>query len=247
MKTIDFSYFIERYNAGEMNDSEKEWFRRELEGNEKLRSEVELRRKTDTFLKNQDIINLRNKLSSIEKRREATPVRDPRKPVKMKYAAVIASLVIIGGLLLFSGRRLSKDQIFEMYYKSYEAATASRSAMNEANPDYNMALDYYKIHDYRNAAIYFRKVIENEPANMHSTLLYGISNFENSNYPEAKGSFIKVIDDKNNLYMDHAHWYLALCYIKTDEMDKAAEKLAIINKSRSIYKADAKKILRSVK
>ena len=33
MKTIDFSYFIERYNAGEMNDDEKQWFRKELEGN----------------------------------------------------------------------------------------------------------------------------------------------------------------------------------------------------------------------
>ena len=30
MKTIDFSYFIERYNAGEMDDAEKEWFRNEL-------------------------------------------------------------------------------------------------------------------------------------------------------------------------------------------------------------------------
>ena len=38
MKTIDFSYFIERYNAGEMSESEKQWFLKELEGNEKLRN-----------------------------------------------------------------------------------------------------------------------------------------------------------------------------------------------------------------
>ena len=30
MKTIDFSYFIERYNAGEMSEAEKLWFRRKL-------------------------------------------------------------------------------------------------------------------------------------------------------------------------------------------------------------------------
>jgi hypothetical protein len=33
MKTIDFSYFVERYNAGEMDQNERVWFKKELEGN----------------------------------------------------------------------------------------------------------------------------------------------------------------------------------------------------------------------
>jgi len=37
MKTIDFSYFIERYNANEMSDAERTWFRKELDGNDQLR------------------------------------------------------------------------------------------------------------------------------------------------------------------------------------------------------------------
>ena len=48
MKTIDFSYFIERYNAGEMSDAEKEWFQKELKGmrifGKKLFSERKLMR-----------------------------------------------------------------------------------------------------------------------------------------------------------------------------------------------------------
>ena len=55
MKTIDFSHFIERYIAGEMGEDEKQWFEKELEGNENLRSEVDLRKKTDLVLKNQNI------------------------------------------------------------------------------------------------------------------------------------------------------------------------------------------------
>jgi hypothetical protein len=70
MKTIDFSYFIERYNAGEMSESEKQWFLKELEGNEKLRNEVNLRKRTDEILKNQNVMSLRNKLSEIENRRK---------------------------------------------------------------------------------------------------------------------------------------------------------------------------------
>jgi len=248
MKTIDFSYFIERYNAGEMDDAEKEWFRNELNNNEKLRKEVDLRRRTDTILKNQDVMNLRNKLNAIEKKRSVPlPAKKPGRRINIRYAAAIAGVVIIGSIALLSDRQLSSDEIIDRFYKPYEAESSLRSVELVKNQDYKLALEYYNINDYRNAAIYFERVIENEPGNMHSTLLNGISNFEIQNYPEAEGSFSKVIDDNNNYYIDHAQWYLALCYIKTDEKLKAVDQLAIIEKSRTIYRKDAKRILRSLK
>jgi tetratricopeptide (TPR) repeat protein len=247
MKTIDFSYFIERYNAGEMDESEKQWFRKELRDNEKLRKEVELRSKTDTVLKNQDLMNLRNKLNSIEKQRKETiPVRKSPRAVNIKYAAALAGFILIGSIALLSNRKLSNEEILDQYYTPYEAASASRSGELVVNTDYDLALDYYSIRDYRNAAIYFSKVLENDPGNMHSQLLNGISNFENQNYPAAEGSFSKVIADNNNYYIDHAQWYLALCYIRTDEKLKAIEQLAIIEKSKTIYRKDARKILKSI-
>ena len=45
MKTIDFSHFIEKYIAGEMGEDERNWFEKELEGNDNLRNEVDLRKK----------------------------------------------------------------------------------------------------------------------------------------------------------------------------------------------------------
>jgi tetratricopeptide (TPR) repeat protein len=247
MKTIDFSYFIERYNAGEMDEAEKQWFRKELRDNEKLRNEVELRSKTDTVLKNQDLMNLRNKLNAIEKqRKEPIPVRKSTRAVNIKYAAAIAGFILIGSIALLSHRKLSNDEILDQYYKPYEATSTSRSGELVKNTDYNLALDYYSIRDYRKAAIYFSKVLDNDPRYMQSQLLNGISNFENQNYPAAEGSFSKVIADNDNYYIDHAQWYLALCYIKTDEKLKAIEQLAIIEKSKTIYRKDARKILKSI-
>ena len=60
MRTFDLSDFIERYNADEMSDSQKVWFEKELEGNQKLQNEVNLRKRTDEILENQNIISLRN-------------------------------------------------------------------------------------------------------------------------------------------------------------------------------------------
>ncbi|MFO7619772.1 MAG: tetratricopeptide repeat protein, partial [Bacteroidales bacterium] len=101
-------------------------------------------------------------------------------------------------------------------------------------------------HDYRRAAVYFSKVLENNPKDMESTLLQGVSNFEISNYPESKQLFTSVIDDNNNLFIEDARWYLALCYFRTDEEMKAIGQLQEIKKSSSIYKSDAKKILRKI-
>jgi tetratricopeptide (TPR) repeat protein len=249
MKTIDFSYFIERYNAGEMSEAEKEWFQKELDGNENLRNEVKIRRKTDEVLKDQNILSLRSKLASIEsRRREAEiPKNVPGHRGYIKYAALVAGLVLIGSLVLFSGRNISGDEIMNRYYSSYKAQASSRSGLSETNADFTLALELYNAKDYGKAALYFNKVVESNPKDMQSTLLNGISNFENNQYPEAKKSFRNVIEDNNNLYIDQAQWYLALCYIRTDEKDKAIRQLEMIKKESGIYRNDAKKILRKLK
>lgn len=248
MKTIDFSYFIERYINGEMNEAEKEWFEKELATNEQLRKEVILRKQTDEVLRNQDILDLRMKLNLIRQKNEVkTLVSSTKKRPSLKYAAAISVLAVIGILALFTNRKMTSEELFEKYHKLYEPSTEMRSGLSNIESDFATALEYYNVHDYRNAAIYFSRVTEKDPGNMHSTLLYGISSFENSNYPEAEKSFNRVIDDADNLYIDHAHWYLALCYLKTNENEKAVGELDYIKESTSLYSRDAAKILKKLR
>jgi tetratricopeptide (TPR) repeat protein len=249
MKTIDFSYFIERYNAGEMSEVEKQWFQKELEGNKKLRDEAEFRKKTDMALRNHDIIQLRSKLAEIEKRRATEiPVKNPGKHINMKYAAAIAGLVLLGSIALFTGsRNLTNDKILDHFYKLYETPANNRSVQLQPNSELTDAIDYYKVGDYKTAIEYFTKVLKSDPDNMQTTFLSGISNYEMKNYPVAKQSFKKVAEENDNVYFEDAQWYLALCYLKTNEQDQAIEQFNNIKKSTSIYRKDARKILRQLK
>lgn len=246
MKTIDFSYFIERYIAGEMNESEKTWFHKELESNEKLRNEVELRKKTDMVLRDHEVIELRNKLTEIERIRAAEKsVRKPARSISLRYAAAITGFIIVGSMALyFNSRSLTTDEILDRFYKSYEVTTTSRSQQAILNSDYSTAIEYFNIRDYSNAALYFNKVLQSDDKYIESTFLNGVSNFEDRNYPDAQTSFIKVIRNDDNLFIEDAQWYLALCYLRTDEPDKASGQLAIIINSESIHRKDAKRILR---
>jgi tetratricopeptide (TPR) repeat protein len=249
MKTIDFSYFIERYNSGEMSDTEKQWFLKELEGNEKLRNEVDLRKRTDEILKKQDVISLRNKLSEIERQRNKvkSPQKDSRRSVFIKYAAVVAVLVLIGSVVLLPGKKFNSDEIVKQYYKAYNPPANQRSAQSAADADFTLALEFYNTHDYNKAAILFNKVLDNQPNDMQTMLLIGVSNYEEKKYPEAKQSFGKVLDDNNNLYVDQARWYLALCYLNTGEKEKAMQLFDEISKESGIYQNDAKKIVKGLK
>jgi len=248
MKTIDFSYFIERYNAGEMSDTEKEWFLKELEGNIELRNEVDLRKRTDEVLRKQDVLSLRNKLSQIEQnRKEVTKqVSSPGRSF-IRYAAVLAALVVIGSITLLTRKNMSNDEILNRYYKVYEPPTTQRSAQSAPDADFTLALELYNTHDYGKAAILFNKVLENKPNDMQVVLLQGVANFEEKNYPEAKQSFSKVIDNRDNLYVDQAQWYLALCYLQTNDTEKAKKLFKMISNENGIYRNDAIKIFKGIK
>jgi tetratricopeptide (TPR) repeat protein len=249
MKTNDFSYFIERFNAGEMNEAEKQWFLKEIEGNESLSNEISLRKRTDEILKNQKVMSLRNKLSEIERQRNKVmkPVKDSKKTTYVRYAAVFAGLILIGSITLFSGKTLNSEKIMKRYYKVYEPPTNQRSAQSGTDADFTQALEFYNTHEYDKAAILFNKVLENKPNDMQTILLRGVANFEVKRYPEAKQSFVKVIDNKDNMYIDQAQWYLALCYLNTNDTEKAKQLFEIIGKEDGIYRNDAKKIIRGLK
>lgn len=248
MKTIDFSYFIERYNAGEMNDAEKQWFRKELEGNVKLRDEVDLRARADKVLVNHPSLLLRSKLREIERQRaEAVTPKNSGKHSAIRYAAVISVFILLGSFFLFNGRNLQSDEIIEKFKTPYEGISASRSQENIINDDYKTALDYYNISDFSTAAMYFSKVLKDYPGDMESVMFFGVSNFEEKNYPVATESFAEVVDNNDNLYIEDAQWYLALCYIQTDEQSKAVQQLEMIRNSESFYKKEARKVLRRIK
>lgn len=248
MKTIDFSYFIERFLAGEMNEAEKEWFRNELGKNERLRQEITLRQLTDSALKNHDVLLFRNKLTAMGMKKVAeTPSKKGRKHKTLTRAAIFAGLILCGTLAFLNTRTMSTDEIFDQYYKTYDVTTPLRSDNNTDNADYSTALEYFNIKDYRSAAHYFSKVLSSDPRYMESVMMVGVSKFEEENYPEAKLSFTKVIDDRDNLFFEDAQWYLALCYIKTSEKEKAIKSLTYIKDSGSIYSSNAGKILRKMK
>jgi tetratricopeptide (TPR) repeat protein len=247
MKTIDFSYFIERYNAGEMDEAEKTWFEKELDSRPGLRKEADLRRRTDSALRNQDVLDLRYKLSMIEKQRAGSVSGIRRKAaLTVKYAAVIVLVAALGSLIFLGGNSETADELIEKYYSPYETYTNTRSAGSNINSNYVTALEYYNVRDYKNAALFFSKVLGSDPRFIESTFMHGVSNFEGKNYPVASESFSLVISNDDNLFIEDAEWLLALCHVKTGDIKNASRQLLQISEAEGIYCKKAARLLKKV-
>jgi len=251
MKAIDYSYFIEKYITGEMTPKERLWFEKELEDNESLKREIELRRKTDQFLSRQDVINLRNKLAHIEKiRKERETIKISQRKVLLRSAAVAACFILIGSLYLAINKTTSSESILNKYFTVYNpGGTVRNSVATLSTYDvlYKKALEFYKQSDYKNAAELLKEYITNRPNHMEAYLIYGVASMKNNDFEEAAGSFLKIINNGNNLYIDNARWYLALCYIRLKNNEAARNHLSVIKESGNIYSARAEKILKRIK
>jgi len=69
---------------------------------------------------------------------------------------------------------------------------------------------------------------------------------EEEKYQKAKTSFDNIISDKDNLFIEQAKWYLGMCYLKTENTEKAENVLKEIIKEESYYKDVAVKVLKDL-
>lgn len=245
MKTIDFSYFIERYNAGEMDQNERIWFAKELEGNALLQKEVLLRKKTDRILGRQDVVSLRSKLSSIEKSRRIAKVNKGKLPSQgLRYAAAFAGLMIISSIMFLSFRTESPAVLFKKYYQTYDNPGTSRSLEVISESTYKKALEYFDKREFGKALEGFKAYLKIAPGSAQIEFLSGISNMEINRFNDAELSFNNVLGRKINPYTVDANWYMAMCYLATEDKINAKKQLQSIIKSESIYKNKARKIIR---
>jgi tetratricopeptide (TPR) repeat protein len=248
MNTNDFSYFIEKYISNEMGIDEKIWFEKELDGNTALQKELKLRRQTESIIANSDVMDLRTKLNTIGKERAAREVvYKSRKTLIMNFAAGFAGLLLIGSLIFLSSNNLSKEAIYNKYYKSYEAVSATRSATSTVSSLYSEAITYYNERNYEKAAKSLEQLLSTDEGNIEYRFQLANSYMGMQSYPNAGKSYIKVIEDNNNLYIEDAQWYLGICYVMTNDNEKAINQLSLIASSDSRYKKEARQLLKKIK
>jgi tetratricopeptide (TPR) repeat protein len=247
MKTINVNNTIENYISGSAGKAEETWLKEEMQRDPALAREVTLRRRTDEILSDRSIIDLRAKLGMIEMKKRSAGTFRKTAARTASYAAAILLALILTSALYVALRPGSNDALFDRYYARYETPGAVRSVVSSGNTLMENAIASYTAKEYDKAIGYLEQIISAEQGDIETVFMHGMANMEVKNYPVASGSFSKVIEHNDNLYLEDAAWYLGLCYMMTGEKDKAAKQFSAISASGSRYSRDAAKLARRLK
>ncbi|HKK63979.1 MAG TPA: tetratricopeptide repeat protein [Bacteroidales bacterium] len=242
---------IQKYLDHELSEKDMKRFEADLESSPELLAETELFREVDEALSDSEVLSFRDQLSDLrtETKKDTGPSKKPvrfSKPWHYAATAVIALLLAIG-LAAILDKPLSNKELLKRYYKPYEVALINRSADSELNLMLQHAERLYLDGEFEEAVFYFEKVLEKQPDQVATNLYSGISYFELEQYREAGLSFNKVIEHNDNLYIEQAEWYLGLCFLATDELDRARRQFARIASSNSDKSKEAEKLLKKIK
>lgn len=249
---IDYSDFVEKYLNQKMEQEELDWFKEEMELNPSLAEEVQLQKDIGEAILNEETLAFRAQISSLFEKEEAVKPSKTEKrlsiPVAFRVAvASLAAFIMLGtGIYLFSYRSIPSDKLFEIYYEPYEGLMNVRSGSSQTTDILISAMQKYEKQEYESALRLFETVIASDGENITSNFYSGISYLETERYSIAEKSFNRVIDHDDNLFIEHAEWYLGLCYLKTGNDDQARNLFTEIAGSEGYYSHNASRLLRNL-
>jgi len=241
---LKHSATIEQYLANEMAHLERAAFKKEMRSNPDLAMELKLSENIDSALMRDDILELRQKLI---KAIVAGRVVKEEVPVVHMYnrkwwyaaASMVALIAVAATLYLQTPRNISTDSLFNEYYNSENIVDQTRGEQNIVE-----AVIKFQQKDFTTASDLFKSILDRDDSNIAVWFYYGISNIETKNYNTSIKAFNTIIKQNDNLYIEHAEWYLGLCYLKNNQKDKAVDQFKVVaSNPDNFHRQEAKNIL----
>jgi len=136
-------------------------------------------------------------------------------------------------------RSISNDSLFSQYYTSENIVDQTRGDQNIVE-----AVIKFQQKDFAKASVLFKSILDKDNSNIAVWFYYGISNIETRNYNNSINAFTTIIKQNDNLYIEHAEWYLGLCYLKNNQKDKAINQFIVVaSNPDNFHRQEAKNIL----
>ena len=237
---------IEKYLMNEMSVREQVEFEESLRSDPGLMKEFLLRKDINDAIIEEDIIGLRNNLDEILNTEPVSVKKINNTFIYSAVAAVIILIVVVANIYIFPFSRMDKNEIFQSYYTAYPAIMGFRSPVDQTEIEKILydAFNYYDDGKYEMASGYFMQVLEKDNSNYMSQFYLSVCEIEKNNLSEAEEYLNDLILKKNHIFWEQSHWYLALVYLKQNEMISAESILKKVVQENMTQKSDAKFILK---
>lgn len=256
MKKIKKLETIEEYLDGALTGKELEEFEQTLKTDKSFAAEVRLYREINETLKETEILDLHEQLDTVyeklskEGKLESVNPGKEKKPlirrIKWYYSAAagVALLTGIAALLYFMLRMPLNERLYSENFGIY--SFAERSDAPDAATKFDQALALYNSENYEEAWAAAKEVNSSSRSYITALFIQGISAMKINKHDDAVIAFDKIIKDNSTRYVERSEWYLALCYLKKEDMAKANALFKKIAEGNGFFRNKAKEILNRI-
>jgi tetratricopeptide (TPR) repeat protein len=170
------------------------------------------------------------------------------KKYRVPMAAVLAILVTSVFAVINITRQANPADLFQDHFSPfvYMGPQATTRSASGNLTDEVQAIYYYERKDYQMAHQYFEKVLFDDPDNTTALFYSGNALLALGDHNKASEKFRRVIDIRKGLELQ-AKWYLAMCHLKSGEIEAMKPLLLEIAKSGTTYSPRANELLKALK
>jgi len=240
---------IEKYLMNDMSVGEIKKFEKQLSEDSDLKKEFLFRKSLNEAISENDVIELRESLSKItsDKYRISLITFIDKRRKTFSIAASIIILISISLSILLPFKQ-SPDSLFTSNYNTYPALANIRSVESNEYVDKLVlnSFEFYEKNDFIKASESFSKVLSLDSSNVIASFYLALCELENNNFEISEKHLNNLILQKDHLFWEQAHWYLAMIYLKKEENEKAKLIFEEIIEEEMVYTMSAKRILKKL-
>lgn len=167
---------------------------------------------------------------------------------KLRAMLALAASVVVALILVWNFPQKQDPQaLFASYYKPISPIESQQFRGGEDNSSIEAthAAEAFEKEDYENAILYYRALLNSQPHNSKYTLFLGMS-YLSSGKPKAAIQLYNNYQPKGDSFDEDIHWYLALAYLQTGEINTARIIFEEISKKNNYYSPTAAAILKKL-
>lgn len=243
---------IIKYLDGEVIGEEKQLLEKEIASSKDLTDTVYLIKEIDTIIQDTELVQFVNTMDEIqtnEKNRTSFfYINGNNRFIGKKFllAASVILFIVILSVLYFISTPASNENLYSQFYNKYDACYVTRSGSSSTD-ELIVAIQLYDKKQYQDAISQFNEIIKKDNKNSAAHFFIGVSYMETKEFDKAIKSLNIVLAQKDTAFLEHAEWYLALCYLKTNQIQQAKNIIDQIKSSDSYYRGFATDLSNKIK
>ncbi len=240
------SKLIDDYIMNRLNKDQRKSFEVRLDQDPALQEALQIRQIMIEQVKTIGNLQLKDKILNIQKNVEGKEKHIAKRRNIRYFISIAAAMVVLFiGFQWFN----TTQSVSNLYANNYEAYDQLRFGNRSTQEDKTL-LDVGALYQKGNYAEMLKAIeslAPNEKEDDRIILASAICHMELEHYKKAIGILKQASVQNEFFYQDQAKWYLALNYLKLDQIEKSNKLLQDLSKTSNFYSKKAKDLLEDIK